>query len=276
MSSDVPSYLDCALITGASSGLGREFANQLAPITNHLILVARRKERLVETRNEILAEHPDLTITPIVSDLSVEAEREALYNYLEGRNTFPSLLINNAGLGDYGEFSSSEWEKIHSMMEVNMTALTHLTYRFLPNMKANGSGAILNVSSLASLLPIPDFSVYAATKAYVTSFGEALRAELLEDGIPVLTVCPGPIHTEFGEVAARGENKFEAKGYEHLYVEAETVVTESLNALFQSKARIYPGWKVALFATFIAALPICAVRYVNGKRPRRIVDSNYE
>lgn len=274
MTSEAPSYLDCALITGASSGLGREFALQLAPITQHLVLVARRKERLVELGEFILKEHPSLTITPIVSDLSVESKRDDLIHFLQEKEISPSLLVNNAGLGDYGEFAASEWGKVKSMMEVNMTALTHLTYAFLPEMKKKQSGAILNVSSIASLVPIPDFTVYAATKAYVTSFGEGLRAELLDDGIPVLTVCPGPVHTEFGEVAAREKEKFSAKGYEHLYVDAHTVVTESLDALFQNHPRVYPGWKVALFATVLTALPLVAVRFFNSKRPRKLKDSN--
>ncbi len=272
MSPDVPSYLDCALITGASSGLGREFANQLAPVTQHLILVARRQDRLAKARDEIISEHPSIKITPIVSDLSIEEERESLISYLKEHRISPTLLINNAGLGDYGEFTSSKWEKIHSMMEVNMAALTHLSYSLLPEMKARGNGAILNISSLASILPIADFAVYAATKAYVTSFGEALRAELQEDNIPVLTVCPGPIHTEFGEVAARDGREFEAQGYEYLYVTSKKVVTEALNALFQNKARLYPGWKVAAFAAVVTALPICAIRLFNSNRSRRIED----
>ena len=276
MSAEAPSYLECALITGASSGLGREFALQLAPICEQIVIVARRKDRLVELAKTLTAENSSLQVTPIVSDLSVEQERDALIEFTLKRHIHPTLLVNNAGLGDYGEFAASDWDKIKSMMEVNMVALTHLTYAFLPKMKKSGLGAILNVSSIAGLVPIPDFAVYAATKAYVTSFGEALRTELAEDKIPVLTVCPGPVHTEFGEVAARGEEKFKAKGYEHLYVDSSTVVTESLNALFQNHPRIYPGWKVAVFATLLAALPLFAVRYINSKRPRRMIDDNYE
>lgn len=271
MPADAPPYLDCVLITGASAGLGCEFALQLAPFSNHLVLVARREQRLKEIKDALLSVHPDLRVTTVSCDLSLEEKREKLLNYLETSEISPTLLINNAGLGDYGEFSASEWGKIRSMMEVNMSALTHLTYGLLPAMREKGYGAIMNVSSVASLVPIPDFTVYAATKAYVTSFGEGLRAELAEENISVLTVCPGPVKTEFGKVAARENEEFHAKGYEALYVEAKTVVTDSLNALFRNAPRVYPGRKVAFFANAIDALPSIAVRAFNSFRPRQSI-----
>ena len=270
MSTDDPQYLDCALITGASSGLGWEFALQLAPLCKQLILVARRLDRLDELQAYLEEEFPHCSVTTIKTDLAQKSERLQLFQSLEDAQLKPSLLINNAGLGDYGEFATSQWEKVESMIEVNMHALTHLTHHFLPHMKESGSGAILNVSSLASTLPLPDFAVYAATKSYVTSLGEGLRAELAPYGIPVLSVCPGPIKTGFGEVAARSDEKpFKSSAYQHLYVPAEQVVSESLHSLFKNKPRCYPGWKVALAAFAITTAPIVAIRFFNSFRFRQ-------
>lgn len=279
MNNSIPennSFLECALITGASSGLGKEFASQLAPLCENIVLIARREDRLLAQKETLQEQNPSLNVIVIPADLSDENQRVQIFNTLNEKGLTPTLLINNAGLGDYGEFTSSEWEKVRSMLDVNMTALTHLSYHFLAGMKAKGTGAIINISSIASLVPIPDFTVYAATKAYVTSFTESLRSELLEHNIPVLAVCPGPVKTEFGDIAARNGSRFQIDGYNQLQVSAECVVTESLNALFQNKARTYPGWKVAVFATILTALPICLVRAINSKRPRRSVNGNNE
>jgi len=263
-------YLNCALITGASSGLGREYAIQLAPHAQHLVLIARRIEKLEELGAQLSEEYPELKITIFQADLSLKEQRLSLFKALSDEGISPTLLINNAGLGDYGEFVTSDWDKIQSMIDVNMTALTHLAHHFVKGMKEQQNGAILNVSSLASLMPIPDFAVYAATKAYVTSFGEALYSELAHDNIPVLTVCPGPVKTGFGDVASReGENRFNSKIYKRLDVPAEQVVRESLIALSRKIPRLFPGWKIALLATGISLLPIFAIRALNANRFRK-------
>ena len=150
------------------------------------------------------------------------------------------------------------------MLRVNVEALTHLTHAMVPGMVAQGRGAVMNVSSLASILPIPDFAVYAATKAYVTSFSEALRLELKSHGIPVLAVCPGPVHTSFGEVAMRADGENKMPRNEAYYVSKEQVVTESLTALAGNKARIYPSFKIAAAALFISAVPMALLRLAMG------------
>ena len=181
----------------------------------------------------------------------------------------PDLLVNNAGLGDYGEFVTADWAKIRAMLGLNIEALTHLTHALLPAMIRCGRGAVINVSSLASLLPLPDLAVYAATKAYVTSFSEALRIELKEHGIPVLAVCPGPVQTEFGQVARRHGEGRTMPGHRCFNVPKEQVVAEALMALDSKRARVYPGIKTAAAAFLIAALPIVAIRLVMGWRPRK-------
>ena len=263
-----PLHYSCALITGASSGLGEEFALQIAPRVEKLVLVARREPHLNLLADRIRMRHPQVAVAVFAVDLAQSAQRERFLETLTARGVVPDLLINNAGLGDYGEFATSDWDKLKAMLRVNIEALTHLTHALVPEMIRRG-GAIINVSSLASLIPIPDFAVYAATKAYVTSFSEALRIELKEHDIPVLAVCPGPVHTEFGEVASRSGESAGIPGKEWFYVPREKVVSASLRALDRQVARVYPGWKTAAAAVILTAMPIVLIRLVMGFRLRK-------
>lgn len=260
---------ETGLITGASAGLGEEFASQLVERLSRLILVARRGERLEEIART-LRDRFEVDVHVIVADISQAAERERLYKEVSDKGWAVDILINNAGVGDYGEFHTSEWARNESMLKVNIEALTHLTHLFLPAMIAREGGAFVNVSSLASILPIPDFAVYAATKAYVSSFSEALRLEVRPFGIEVLAVCPGPVKTEFGAVAGRQEGGIGMpSGSDNFYVAKQQVVSESLAALEAGRARVYPGWKIAVAAAGISLLPMAAIRLIMGSRPRR-------
>lgn len=263
-----PPRYECALVTGASAGIGAEFARQLAPHCGTLVLVARRASRLADLSGRLQDAHPGLRVLAVEADLTdPEARLQAVGHLLE-KGLVPDLLVNNAGMGDYGDFVSANWGKLEAMLRLNVEALTHLTHALLPSMIAAGRGAIVNVSSLASLLPIPDFAVYAATKAYVTSFSEALRIETREHGIRVMALCPGPVHTEFGKVAGRSEEG-SFKGREWFYVGQEQVVREALEGLERDRPRVYPGLKIALAAAAISLLPIAAIRLVMSFRPRR-------
>lgn len=260
---------ECGLVTGASAGLGEEFATQLAPRLSRLILVARRGDKL-EAIAENLRERFQLEVLVIAADLSDGEERESLYQKVIAHGWEVDVLINNAGLGDYGEFKTSDWSRNQAMLRVNVEALTHLAHLFLPGMLVREGGAIVNVSSLASLLPIPDFAVYAATKAYVSSFSEALRMELRDYGVEVLAVCPGPVKTEFGGTAAREEGGIGMPGgQEAFYVPRQQVVSQAITALEAGRARVYPGWRVNLAAVGISLLPLAAVRLIMGNRPRQ-------
>lgn len=259
----------CALVTGASSGLGEEFALQIAPRVGKLVLVARREPLLQQLADRIRARYPHVAVAVFAVDLSRSSERVQLVRTLASSGFLPDLLVNNAGLGDYGEFATSDWEKQESMLQVNIGALTHLTHSLVPEMIRRGGGAIVNVSSLASLIPMPDFAVYAATKAYVTSFSEALRIELREHRIPVLAVCPGPVRTEFGAVARRDESVPGMPSRKAFYVPKEQVVAESLAALDRNAARVYPGLRTAAAALVLCALPLVVLRFAMGFRPRR-------
>ena len=246
-----------ALITGASAGLGREFAWQLASHARSLILVARRERRLIEFRNKLRQQHPSLTVQIRKTDLANLMGLKELIAWLDHENIEVDLLINNAGLGDLGPFATSDPVRNEQMTLVNMVTLTSLTRHLLPGMITRKHGGILNVSSSAGFLPIPGFAVYAATKAYVTSFSEALRAELRGTGVSVCTLCPGPVHTEFQEVAKRPAGQTEP-GPEFVYVPAKKVVRDALTAVQSDRPTIIPGlaMKVAMFLVRLTPMPI--------------------
>lgn len=264
----IPPRYRCALITGASAGLGAEFARQLAPHCGTLALVARRADRLSDLAARLQDRHADLKVLAIEADLTDPDARLQAVGHLLESGIVPDLLVNNAGMGDYGEFATADWGKLEAMLHLNIDALTHLTHALLPSMIAERRGAILNVSSLASVLPIPDFAVYAATKAYVSSFSEALRLEVRDHGIRVLALCPGPVHTEFGTVAGRSPDQSFA-GREWFYVSQSQVVSEAIDGLERDRPRIYPGLKVAAAAVVLSLLPLAALRLAMSFRPRR-------
>src|SRR5262249_25229675 len=150
--------------------------------------------------------------------------------------------VNNAGLGDHGLFEESEWQRISDIVNVNIRSLLQVTLAVLPSMIARRRGAILNVSSIASLLPLPQMAVYAATKACVTSFSEALRVELRGTGVTVTTLCPGPVNTEFFTIAERAGSDPIHSAPEIFKVSAQQVVAEGLRALEEDRPRVIPGW----------------------------------
>ena len=259
----------CALITGASSGLGSEFARQLAGRARRLVLVARRGERLLALRSELESAHPGVEVLTYPLDLTRAAERENFLLWLEAGGIVPDLLVNNAGMGDYGDFGDAGWKKVEALLQLNVVALTHLAHALLPGMRSADGAAIINVSSVASVLPIPDFAAYAASKAFVTSLSEALRIESRADDINVVAVCPGPVRTEFGETARRVEGeKLEPPGGKFFYTEPDRVVASALGAAARNRARVFPGFKVFLAACVIEALPAPLVRFMLGLRAR--------
>lgn len=254
------------LITGASSGFGQEFARQLASRASTLVLVARRAERLENLKSEL--ERPGLTIYCRPTDLADEAEVEALLRWLAEAGVEVNFLINNAGLGDHGRFETADWERVRQMLEVNIFALTRLTHALLPTLKAQAGAVILNISSAASFFPIPKLAVYAATKAYVSSFSEAIRAELRGSGVRVTTVCPGPVSTEFGRIAERTTNPEPLHSPDCLRVSPQKVVADALRAVEQDRPRVIPGWGVALTVAVATLLPMALLRCGLNRRGR--------
>lgn len=246
-----------ALVTGASAGIGEEFARQLAAHARTLVLVARREQRLQQLRDELIAAHPSLHVYVHRVDLCDSRQIKELCDWLTTENINIDLLINNAGLGDLGTFDTADPTRLKEIVLVNINALTLLTRAVLPGMLARRNGGILNVSSCAGFLPIPDFAVYAASKAYVTSLTEALRVELRGTGVTVTALCPGPVHTEFTHVAA-GTRPRHHPSAEWIHVPVSDVVRAGLDALEQDRPLVIPGivMKVAMFFTRLTPMPI--------------------
>lgn len=251
-----------ALVTGATAGLGEEFARQIAPRARRLVLVGRREERLASLSAALREAHGHLEVLPVAADLSLPSARERLAADLI-RNKVPlNLLINNAGLGELGPFDSADWERLKPVLEVNVTALTHLTHLLLPMLRAASPAGILNVSSIAGFFPLPEMAVYAATKAYVTSFSEALRMELAPMGISVTALCPGPVPTEFFEVASRKGEAIRAMDRSHpsLAATPELVVREALAGLQGDKPGVIPNTLLAALVGAVRLLPFSLIR----------------
>jgi len=257
-----------ALITGASAGIGREFARQLAGRARSLILIARREQKLNELRDELNQEYPKIAISFRRTDLANLTELNELLEWLDHKGIDVDLLINNAGVGDSGAFATSNPIRNEQMTLVNIVALTTLTRHLLPRMIARGRGGILNVSSSAGFLPIPAFAVYAATKAYVTSLSEALRAELRGTGVSVCALCPGPVHTEFQEVAKRPGAQPDT-GPEFVFVPVEQVVRDALAALEADRPLIIPGFPMKLGMFLVRIIPMPILRLLSRLSPRR-------
>lgn len=252
-----------ALITGASAGFGEEFARQLAPQLNELHLVARRGDRLEALRAELT--RPGLEVICHVVDLTDSHATEEFLQRLTFTDRPLSLLVNNAGMGDHGDFAESEWAKVDAMLKLNVSALTRLTHALLPELRRASEAAIINISSLASFAPLPGLTVYAATKAYVSSFSEGLRGELRETNIRVTAVCPGPVHTEFFDKAER-PGAAEMKNPDFIRIDKSQVVREALAAMRQDRPRIVPGWIPFLLSLVLLALPLWFLRPILGRR----------
>jgi uncharacterized protein len=257
------------LITGASAGIGYEFARQLAPAVSTMLLVARRNERLEALESELKAINPKVQLFSRSLDLRDHGELERFCDWLVQSNLNIDFLINNAGLGDHGPFLESQWERISAMLQVNINAVTYLTFRTLPMIRKTGRGAILNVSSIASFLPLPNNAVYAATKAYVTSFSEAIRAELRSSNVSVTTLCPGPVPTEYLSLATRSGDHQRHTAPDYFIVPVQEVVRHALEAVANDRARAVPGALVNFAMSIIGVVPMFIKRRVYDARLAR-------
>jgi len=217
------------LITGASSGIGLEFANQLNEFGAKLIITARNKDKL----NELAENYQGATVIP--GDLSDKAFPGQLYNMIQSKGLDVDILINNAGFGSIGKLLKSDLETYESMVQVNITALTQLSHLFITDMAAKGKGGIINVASVAAFQPVPYMNVYSATKAYVKSFSLALHEEYKDKGIVVTAVCPGYTKTNFQNAAKMSSD---AVGIKML---PEDVVRQSLIAHKNGKNLVING-----------------------------------
>lgn len=257
------------IITGASSGMGKEFALQLADNYKYdeLWLIARRKDKLDELCLQINNKVQKSLAKNFSIDLSSKEEIFAFEKILAEENRKEEitigLLINNAGFGTYGPFEETSVQKEMQMIDLNCTSLTGFCGISLPYLKKNS--IIINTASLASFMPLGNFAVYAASKAYVLSFSIALRAELKEKGIKVCALCPGSVSTEFANVASSGVRKEVKGGHDPV-----KVVRHCLKKAFKGKSMAlwYPKWKITAFLSrFIGRNLVASYTYKYNKRP---------
>jgi len=227
-----------ALITGASSGIGAAFAHRLASKGYNLVLVARRKENLTML-TRALEQQYGITARFIVADLSCRDGIELAASAVKQQGHF-DMLVNNAGFGTTGMFVNCAMKKHHDMVYVHVLASMHLIRAALPLMIAHGSGAIINVASLAAFIPMPGSVAYCATKSCLVAFSEALQIELISTGIKVQVLCPGYTYTEFHDTPEF--SSFNRSNIPRpLWSSTDTVVNASLNALDQKQVICIPG-----------------------------------
>jgi hypothetical protein len=243
-----------ALVTGASSGLGTDFARQLAAAGAHLVLVARREDRLQELAAGLRQEH-GVDVRVIAMDLSTPEAGEKLEAQLAAEGLDVDILVNNAGFGVYGPFVGIPWERERQMLELDIVTLTDLTKRFVRGMVERDRGWILQVASIGAYQPSPTYATYSAAKAYVLSFGEALAYELRKTNVKVSVLSPGVTKTEFLEVSGQKPTLYQRA----MMMTSEDVVRAGLKALHRGKPSLIPG-----LGNFLAAW---SLRFT----PRRLV-----
>lgn len=243
-----------ALISGASAGLGDEFARQLSQRGHRLVLVARRKERLDALTKELG------NARAVAIDLSQAGAVAKLMADIDAAGEHVDLLVNNAGFGLAGRFDEQDPARLRQMIDLNCGALTELCRAVAPQMVERRSGAILNVASTAAFQPGPKMAVYFATKAFVLSLSEALHEELKPHGIKVTCLCPGPTRTEFGEVAGFGGNSL----FERVAMTAPKVVDAGLKALDSNRAVVVTGVVNKVGAASTRFAPRSVVRKIAG------------
>lgn len=232
------------LITGASGGIGEAFARKLASKKHNLCLVARSSQKLAALCDELKTQH-GIEASFVQLDLSVAGSDADLYAETERRGLEVDWLINNAGLGNFGDFAANDLIKEIEMIDLNVRVLTALTHRYLQPMRERESGVIINVSSTASFQPVPFMATYAATKAFVTSFSQALWEENRHFGIKILALCPGGTQTNFFNAAGVTGEKLPMRSLQT----PEAVVATALRAVAKGESQVISGWGNYLMAT---------------------------
>ena len=248
-----------ALITGASGGLGLEFAKLLSQKKYDLVVVARSEGKLQKLKEDL--EDKDTTVYVCPVDLSVPDAALKVFDFTQEHDLKIDVLINNAGFGDSGAFAEANWQKQYEMVQVNITALMQLTHCFLPDMIERKSGKILNLSSVAAFCAGPGMSIYYASKAFVRSFSEAVAEEVKGTGVTVTALCPGPTATGFEAAAAMGKDSRMFKKA----AKAEDVAKAGLRAMRKKKVLCYQGG----FTKLMSFLCRLATRSVTRKYAKK-------
>ena len=245
-----------ALITGASAGIGLELARVFARHGNDVILTARRRDRLEEIGIELSEQH-GISAHVVACDLAADNGARTLYEEVHERGLEVEYLVNNAGFGTFGPFADTAVDETVSLVRVNIAALTELTARFLPAMVARGSGRVLNVASAAAFQAGPLMATYYASKAYVLHFSEALNEELEGSPVTVTALCPGPVRTEFQDVAGMQRSGLVL---DRRLISVEAVVQSGYDAMMAGRSFVVPGLGSKLLALSVRFAPR---RFVN-------------
>lgn len=249
-----------ALVTGASSGIGKEIARKLAAEGANLVITARRKERLEALATEIKDAH-GVEVRVESLDLSDPEAPAQLFAATEGADIAIDVLVNNAGLGVYQDFLDEAWPRYDVMLTVNIDALTHLCRLFLPKMVERRHGHVMNVASMGAYMPCPSFAVYAATKAYVRNFTEALDYELKGTGVRAISVCPGGTSTEFLEHA---DQKLKS-GADLFMMSAERCAHIAVKKMLRGRRNVVTGWMNVLSCWLLRFVPRCCLPWLAAK-----------
>ena len=250
--------MKATLITGASSGIGEVFARRLAEEKHNLVLVARSEKKLHELCDELMLKH-QITAHYVALDLSEKDSEKKLFAETERHGFEIDWLINNAGFGSMGDFAKLDFEHEVSMIDLNVRSLIALTHLYLQKMRERRSGVIINVASTASFQPVPFMATYAATKAFVRSFSEAIAEENRPFGITVSALCPGPTDTNF--FAAADAHILQMKGTQT----PEAVVETALEGVKKGKAQVISGWSNYAVARLVNVVPdFLITRFVGG------------
>ncbi len=225
------------LITGASMGIGYELAKLFAKDKRNLILISRNILKLQDVKNELSKFNIDIKILAL--DLKNSEDIQDLFNYIEANKLNINILINNAGIGTFGDFNNIEWKSEEALIDINIKALTKLTKYFLPKVVKEKEGGILNVASTAAFCSGPRMATYYASKAYVLNLTEAIYEEYKAAGIKISCLCPGPVKTSFQDKAGIKKSK-SAKKY---LMDAEEVAKICYKDFYKGKVIIIPGFK---------------------------------
>lgn len=244
-----------ALITGASTGIGKELAEIHAGRGGDLVVVARNRDKLLELKNELEKKY-SVKVMTIAMDLGSAGAPEEIYREIKKSGIIIDYLINNAGFGGLGKFHERPWEQDLAMINLNIVALTALTRLFLPEFVNRNEGRILNVSSTASMMPGPLQAVYYATKAYVTSFSNAIAEELHDTRVTVSALLPGATKTEFGRVSGMDKTSMFQKP-----ADAHKVALDGYNGMLSGKLTIISGVPLGL-RMMLAMLPLSPKKMV--------------
>ncbi|QDV26530.1 SDR family NAD(P)-dependent oxidoreductase [Aureliella helgolandensis] len=251
------------LVTGASSGIGKELAIQFAKHGDNVVLVARSEDKLNDLAEQIRRDY-EVVATVICSDLGTTDGVDRLCNQLKDQSIVIDTLVNNAGFGALGKFAELSIDRQTNMLMVNVVALTRLTRALLPAMIERGQGGVLNVGSIAAYQAGPNMSVYYASKAYVLSFTEGLREELAGTGLHVTCLEPGATETGFGEDSGMGKLDM----FSSSTMTAQAVAQAGYKGFHKNEDVVIPGWKNRLLVTSVGFLPRFATRKLVGKLQR--------